>query len=380
MKNFVECSFREIEAIDAEQQRQEHLSSSRTLKPSSNKNEASMTRSKHLYKSVQNIEPQTKSSLTARKSQDESMTSKDRQLDLLKYKTLMQQTQDKEFEKQKSYDAETQQINEQLGNYQRRLNAANMKVEAKNTSRMIVQLNTDRPADVVSSRRYEIEQETEQRRKVQYIRKAQAIENCKLLRGRAKEENKKKILAEMERRKQHQAENYKSAREREEEEMAAVQERIDRRNENVKVRQSSLVLYQQQRETATGFNEPSNEQEFKQQLQMENSMRISRINEYRRNKILEKHMLLSLRNEQKKAQLHNAQNDALAKHLMRQKDMDLVYDCLSKMKKADPRDLKQRSQLLDAMNRLNDHFHLNLDLVPKSEKRKAKEEEENSEY
>eukprot|EP00826_Nyctotherus_ovalis_P063837 TRINITY_DN9361_c0_g2_i1.p1 TRINITY_DN9361_c0_g2~~TRINITY_DN9361_c0_g2_i1.p1 ORF type:complete len:368 (+),score=146.47 TRINITY_DN9361_c0_g2_i1:550-1653(+) len=366
-----------MEAIDAEQQRQEHMSSSRTLKPSSYKNEASMTRSKHLHRSVQHIEPQTKSSLTVRKSQDESVMSKDRQLDLLKYKTLMQQTQNKEFEKQKSYDAETQQINEQLENYQRRLNAANMKVEAKNTSRMIVQLSTDRPADVVSSRRHEIEQEAEERRKAQYIKKTQTIESCKQLKGKAKEESKRKILAEMERRKQHQAENYKSAREREEEEMAAVQGRIDRGNENVKARQSSLVLYQ--RETGSGFNEPSNEQEFKQQLQMENNKRISRINEYKRNKILEKHMLLSLKNEQKKAQLHNAQNDALAKHLMLQKDMDLVYDCLSKMKKADPRDPKQRTLLLDAMNRLNDHFHLNLDLVPKSEKKRAKEEEENSE-
>lgn len=374
LRNFVQSSFREIEAIEAEQRRQELMKEySRTVKPSSNKHETSLSRSKGLYGSVQNIEPQTRTSF--RKLTETPRNNKEKSQDPSQQEALLQREHNKEVEKQKLYDAETQQINERLNAYQKKQEAAILKQEVKNTSRMIVQLHTERPADVVNNRRLELEQDREERLKALYIKKTKAIENSKLMKEKAQDEKKKGIIVEQEKKKQNQAEHYKTAREREKEEMAAVQRRIDKKNENSKMTQGSRTF--QQRETANEFNnEIDDNQAFKHKLQMENSQRINRINEYKRNKILEKHMLLSLKNDQRKSQTQNAQNDVLARNIQLQKDMDLVYDCLGKMKKADPRDPKQKTLLLDAMNRLNDHFHLNLDLVPKSEKIKAEEEED----
>lgn len=371
LRNFVECSFREIEAMEIEQQRQQQLDNSKALK--SSKNETS--RSKHLYKSVQDIEPETKSSFV--KSQDDSREV--RNAETSRYQTMMQRIREREEERQRMYDAETQQINERLNDYQKRQDAANMKHEIKNTTRKLVQMHIERPADLVNNRRLELEQEREEKLKELYIKKVEAIESSKMKKEKDKEEKKRAIIAELEKKRKSQAEYYKSARNREEEDKAGVQDRINRKNAQYKTRQSPIILYQQ-KEITNEFNDLSENQAFKQKLQMENSQRINRINEYKRNKIMEKHMLLSLKNDQRKSQVQNAQNDALAKNLTLQKDMDLVYDCLAKMRKADPRDLKQKRLLMDAMNRLNNHFHLGLDLVPRSEKRKAKDEEESDEY
>ena len=371
LRNFVECSFREMEALEYQQNRQEQLDNSKALKSS----KADTSRSKHLYKSIQDVEPQTKASL--HKSQEDSREL--RGAETSRYQTMMVKLREKEEERQRMYDAETQEINERLNDYHKRQDAANMKNEARHTTKILLQMNTDRPEGTVNNRKLGLEQEKEERLKELYIKKAKAIENSKMKKEKRKKEKKKAIIAELEKRRKSQAEQYKSAREREKEDKAAVQERINRKDAQYKTRQDSIVLYQQ-RGTSNELNELNEDQAFKQKLQMENSQRINRINEYKRNKIIEKHMLLSLKNDQRKAQVQNAQNDALAKNLILQKDMDLVYDCLGKMKKADPRDPKKKKLLMDAMNRLNKHFHLGLDLIPKSEKRKVKDEEESDEY
>lgn len=314
LKNFVESSFREIEAIEAEQRRQELMKEySKTVRHSTNKHETSLSRSKGPYGSARNIEPQTKASF--RKSSETSRDSKDMSQESSKQVTLLQKKHEREVEKQKLYDAETQQINERLNAYQKKQEAAILKHEAKNTSRMIVQLHTERPADIVNNRRLEIEQDREERVKALYIKKTKAIENSKLVKERAQDEKRKSTIIEQEKRKQNQAEHYKTAREREKEEIDAVQRRIEKKSENSKMRQGSMTY--QQRETGNEFNEMDDDQAFKQKLQMENSQRINRINEYKRNKILEKHMLLSLKNEQRKSQTQNAQNDALARNIDR---------------------------------------------------------------
>jgi len=371
LRNFVECSFREMEALESQQNKQEQLDNSKTLKPL----KADTSRSKHIHKSVQDFEPQTKASLY--KSQEDSRELKGAETS--RYQTMILKLREKEEEKQRMYDEETQQINERLNDYRRRQDAASMKNEARYTTKMLLQMDTERPEEIVNNRRLGLEQEREERLKELYIKKARAIENSKMKKEKSKKEKKKAIIAELEKRKKSQAEQYKSAREREREDKAAVQERINRKEAQHKTKQDSIILHQQ-KGTGNELNELNEDQAFKQKLQMENSQRINRINEYKRNKIIEKHMLLSLKNDQRKAQVQNAQNDALAKNLILQKDMDLVYDCLGKMKKADPRDPKKKKLLMDAMNRLNKHFHLGLDLIPKSEKRKVKDEEESDEY
>ena len=335
LRNFVRATCKELISIEAEEQKQ-----STTIKPPSTK--YNKPYAKRLYRSV--IEP---SSL--KKTQED--TGKD--MFSVSFRTIAKMSIDKQLERQRNYEEETRQINEQLNGIQRKIDAASIKLEM---SRATAKHNKDKQVETATKRKIEIEKNKKERLQAQYIKKARIIENFKLIKTKATEQVNKNKMAEIEKRRLSQAEYYRTRREREKKEIMIMNEK-NRRSQ--KPRKNSLPVHRQ-RDISDGFEETS-----RKKKQMDNNQRLGYINEYKRNKVIEKHIFLTTKNEQRRVKIDNVQNNAIAKRLMQMKDMDLVYDCLSKMKKANPYNPRQRTLLLEAINRLNEHFNLKLDLSQK---------------
>ena len=90
-------------------------------------------------------------------------------------------------------------------------------------------------------------------------------------------------------------------------------------------------------------------------------MRLKRINEYRRQKILEKHKTLREKNDQKKFRTNLMQNCAINKAIADKEAKKTTFNFLSKLMKADPYKKTQRTRLISALSTLSLQFDLGMD-------------------
>lgn len=91
-------------------------------------------------------------------------------------------------------------------------------------------------------------------------------------------------------------------------------------------------------------------------------MRILRMNEYKRQKILNKHLALQEKINQRKQNVNMVQNYAINKNLSDQEASNLVIKLLDKMKVDDPNNPGQRERLMKTMSDLNTKYDLKLTL------------------
>jgi histidinol phosphatase-like enzyme len=99
---------------------------------------------------------------------------------------------------------------------------------------------------------------------------------------------------------------------------------------------------------------------LRQKVQQENYIRIQRMREYRRQTILNKHLTLQERLNQKKRNIHLVQDCAINKNLSEQEASKLVTKLLDRMKTSNPNDQDQRECLMKTMSDLNTKYNLGL--------------------
>jgi len=111
---------------------------------------------------------------------------------------------------------------------------------------------------------------------------------------------------------------------------------------------------------------------LRQELQRDNYTRIQRIEEYKRQKVLNKHLALQERLNQRKQSINSVQDCAINKKLSEQEASKFVTKLLDKMKTANPNDQDQRERLMKTMSNLNTKYDLGLTLNYKNLKYIAK--------
>lgn len=86
------------------------------------------------------------------------------------------------------------------------------------------------------------------------------------------------------------------------------------------------------------------------------------MNEFKRNKILEKHQTLNLKNKKKKLDEFVNNTFAISKRFSEQEAKQAISEFITKIKKMDPHKADERQQLLKALEGINDKFKLKLPL------------------
>jgi len=115
------------------------------------------------------------------------------------------------------------------------------------------------------------------------------------------------------------------------------------------------------------------------ELQKENCLRLNRIIEYKRAKILEKHKQIKEKSEMKKSHTSMLQNTAINRTFFERETSKAILNVLDDLKKVDPKNDKQRIKLQNMLNRLNSQFDLQLKLEKKSPKKAKKNDDSQSE-
>ena len=110
------------------------------------------------------------------------------------------------------------------------------------------------------------------------------------------------------------------------------------------------------------------------EFQQENCEQINKINEYKRNKILQKHQKLTLKINQKKNTNFNTQNNAIIKNILEQNATNAVSEFITKLKRINPSIIDKRRQLLSAIIDINEKFGLKATLEHTRQKRKSVDE------
>ena len=113
-----------------------------------------------------------------------------------------------------------------------------------------------------------------------------------------------------------------------------------------------------------------------QEWQNKNYQRVLKMNEYKRQKILEKHQKLQSKMTQRKCNINSVQDCAIKKDLSEKESEKIIMELLKKMKMSDPYKPDQRRKLMKTMTELNKKFGLDLDLSPKKSKKKIVIEED----
>ena len=99
-------------------------------------------------------------------------------------------------------------------------------------------------------------------------------------------------------------------------------------------------------------------------IQRENYIRLSKVNEYKRMKIVEKHNLLAQKFNHRKFNNSNVQNSIINKGLNGQDNYQAVEDLIRKLKMEDPREPNKRKRLMKALSDINTKLDLKLSLNP----------------
>ncbi len=99
-----------------------------------------------------------------------------------------------------------------------------------------------------------------------------------------------------------------------------------------------------------------------QEIQQENMVRLRRMNDYRRRKILEKHEQLKEKIAQRRANTDLMQSCAINKALADNDATKNTFELLSKLMKSDPYRRDQRTRLRTTLSSLNSKFGLGVRL------------------
>lgn len=102
---------------------------------------------------------------------------------------------------------------------------------------------------------------------------------------------------------------------------------------------------------------------LRQELQHENYLRLNRVNQYKRSKVLEKHKMLTTKNEEKKFGVFLTQNCAINKSISEQESSKEVFQFLEKLRMIDPYKINQKEKLINEIKELNDKYNLNLEMA-----------------
>eukprot|EP00826_Nyctotherus_ovalis_P030287 TRINITY_DN2411_c0_g1_i4.p2 TRINITY_DN2411_c0_g1~~TRINITY_DN2411_c0_g1_i4.p2 ORF type:complete len:102 (+),score=30.78 TRINITY_DN2411_c0_g1_i4:316-621(+) len=86
------------------------------------------------------------------------------------------------------------------------------------------------------------------------------------------------------------------------------------------------------------------------------------MNDYKRQKILNKHLALQEKIDKRKRNIHMVQNCAISKNMSDQEASSLITKLLEKMKTENPNDPGQRERLMRTMSSLNAKYDLGLTL------------------
>ena len=103
-------------------------------------------------------------------------------------------------------------------------------------------------------------------------------------------------------------------------------------------------------------------------MQYENYMRVLKLNDYRRNKVLERHQEMGEKFEEKKRNLERMQSLVINKGVNEKEYSEEVTTILGRMKMTNPHNDKQRSKLYKAMTILDGKLDLKIGLESPKQK------------
>lgn len=98
------------------------------------------------------------------------------------------------------------------------------------------------------------------------------------------------------------------------------------------------------------------------ELQQQNAVRLAKLKEFKRNKIIEADLILKEKNTQKKNALQLYDSLVRNQAISNNKAKEITSQALNKLMKTDPLKILENENLMYSMRELNENFHLGLTL------------------